>query len=207
MPVSQFRNMESRLSWNEYRVLVEQAPMLIWRANQTGDCDYFNDSWLQFRGKSMDQEFGNGWTEGVHSEDLDRCIKVYQTAFGQRVTFEMEYRILRHDGVYRWIFDRGSPFYTDAGEFAGYIGSCVDVTDRVRAQEAAVRRRMAELAQLHSLLPICSYCRKVRDDRGYWQKVEEYVSEHTMTEFSHGICPTCLEVEMENLARLNSKST
>lgn len=77
------------------------------------------------------------------------------------------------------------------------------VTDRVHAQKAAVRR-MAEMAQLHSLLPICSYCRRVRNDSGYWQRVEEYVSDHTMTEFSHGICPTCLETEMQNVAGLNS---
>jgi len=173
--------------------------MLIWRANTAGDCDYFNQRWLDFRGRTMDQEFGNGWAEGVHPDDFDRCLNIYLTSFRQRVALEMEYRILRHDAVYRWIFDRGAPLYAEGGQFGGYIGSCVDVTDRVHAEEAAVRRRLAELAQLQSLLPICSYCRKVRNDHGYWQQVEDYVSDHSMTEFTHGICPTCLSTIVPRL--------
>ncbi len=80
----------------------------------------------------------------------------------------------------------------NGGSFGGYIGSCVDVTDRIQAQEAAMRRRIAEMKELEALLPICCYCRRVRDGHGYWQRVEEYVSERTRTEFSHAICPACL---------------
>ena len=181
-----------RLSSVEYQILVEQAPMLIWRANLDGLCDYFNDRWLEFRGRTMEEEYGNGWAEGVHADDIDRCLRIYLEAFAARRTFEMEYRILRYDGVYRWIFDRGSPFYLDNGRFGGYIGSCVDVTDRVNAQEAAYRTRLNELKELEALLPICGYCRKVRDDHGYWKLVEEYVSERARMEFTHGICPACL---------------
>lgn len=183
---------EPPLSAGEYRLLAEQAPMLIWRANTTGECDYFNERWLEFRGRTMPQERGNGWVEGVHPNDISRCLKTYLDAFHSQVPFEMEYRLLRFDGVYRWIFDRGSPFYLDGGRFGGYIGSCVDVTDRIEAQAAAARRRVAELAELTRILTICSYCRKVRDDHGYWKRVEDYLAEHSLTEFSHGICPACL---------------
>ncbi len=179
------------LSGEEYRVLVEQSPVLIWRANLSTECDYFNKRWLEFRGRTLEQEIGAGWTEGVHRSDYDRCVQTYVHAFAKREAFEMEYRILRFDGVYRWIFDRGSPFYVD-GAFAGYIGSCVDVTDRIEAQEALLRKRVAELHQIHAMLPTCSYCRKIRDESGNWKSLEEYISERSMTEFSHGICPECL---------------
>ena len=99
------------LSRNEYRILVEQAPIMIWRANTTADCDYFNDRWLQFRGRRLEQECGNQWAEGVHREDLNRCLATYLEAFEKRKPFEMEYRLQRHDGEYRWILDTGAPFF------------------------------------------------------------------------------------------------
>jgi len=138
--------MAEQLSATEYRLLVEHSPVMIWRAALNAECDYFNDTWLEFTGRSLAQEFGNGWAEGVHPEDLDRCVKHYLDHFHRREAFEMEYRLRRHDGVYRWIFDRGAPFSDDAGNFAGFIGSCVDVDDRRRAQEERDRRGEAQLA-------------------------------------------------------------
>jgi PAS domain S-box-containing protein len=88
------------------------------------ECDYFNEMWLAFTGRSMEQEMGNGWAEGVHPEDLDKCLKIYTDHFARREIFEMEYRLRRFDGVYRWIFDRGAPFRR--GNLR--IGSCIDVT-------------------------------------------------------------------------------
>ena len=108
--------------------------MMIWRSNTAAECDYFNEVWLQFRGRSMEQECGNGWAEGVHAEDAQRCLETYLDAFQKREPFEMEYRLYRHDGVYRWIFHRGVPFFSENGQFQGYIGSCVDVTPRVDAE-------------------------------------------------------------------------
>ena len=108
---------------------------MIWRSNTTTECDYFNDRWLQFRGRSLDQESGNQWTEGIHPDDFDRCLSTYREAFEKREPFEMEYRLMRHDGEYRWIFDKGAPFFSEDDEFQGYIGSCVDVTYRIEAQQ------------------------------------------------------------------------
>jgi PAS domain S-box-containing protein len=181
------------LSGSEYRVLVEQAPIMIWRAGLDALCNYFNERWLAFTGRTLAQELGNGWAEGVHGEDFDRCLQIYLAGFNARTAFEMEYRLRRADGEYRWIFDRGVPFVDDHGEFAGFIGSCIDVTESVCARERLRAQREAELRTLRGLLPVCAWCRQVKNDSGYWETVEEYVQEHADVDFSHGMCPACEE--------------
>jgi len=119
------------LSLQEYKVIVENAPNLIWRAGLDTKCDYVNKTWLDFTGHTLEQESGDGWVKGVHHDDLKRCVNTYLDNFHQRTPFEMEYRLLRFDGEWRWINDRGVPFFDTNGEFAGYIGSCIDVTDKV----------------------------------------------------------------------------
>ena len=183
--------MEAELSREEYKLLVEKAPIMIWRSDLTMGCDYFNEVWLAFTGRSMELETGNGWAEGVHPEDFDQCLKIYIDHFTRREVFEMTYRLRRFDGVYRWIFDRGVPFHDSEGQFRGYIGSCIDVTERREAQEALKKAQEAEIQKLRELLPICSYCKKIRNDRNYWEQIETYMSHHTNIEFSHGICPDC----------------
>jgi PAS domain S-box-containing protein len=128
--------MNRALTPTEYRLLVENSPVMIWRSGLDAKCDYFNGPWLAYTGRALAQEIGDGWTEGVHREDFDRCVAHYLDHFRRRQAFEMEYRLRRHDGVYRWIFDRGVPFVDEAGAFAGFIGSCVDVDERRKAQEA-----------------------------------------------------------------------
>lgn len=181
------------LTLSEYHALIEQAPILIWRANTDALCDYFNDRWLAFTGRTMEQEYGNGWAEGVHPEDFDRCLKIFMDSFNKREMFEMEYRLMRHDGVYRWIFDRGVPYQEYELGFTGYIGSCIDVTERVEAQEELKRKLEEEVNVLRGILPICMYCKGIRDDKGYWNKLEQYILEHSDIKFSHGICDKCLE--------------
>lgn len=183
--------MAALLSSLEYQTLVEQAPIMIWRANVTTECDYFNDRWLLFTGRSLDQELGNGWAEGVHPDDLAGCVHTYLGSFGRRETFEMYYRLKRADGAYRWIFDRGVPFYDADGDFRGYIGSCIDVTARFEAQRAADEARERELAELRGLLRICSTCKKIRNAVGHWEPLEQYIVSHSQTDFTHGMCPDC----------------
>jgi len=190
-----------RLSLQEYETLVEKSPILIWRANTDALCDYFNDRWLLFRGRTMDEEYGNGWVEGVHPDDFDRCLKIYLDNFAARNIFEMEYRLMRHDGEYRWIFDRGVPFNDDSGAFAGYIGSCTDVTERVAAQEALKAKLEHEIRVLTGVIPICGYCKKIRDDKEIWQQLETYISTHTDALFSHGVCPSCMETQLSSLKK------
>lgn len=179
------------LTGDEYRVLVEQSPILIWRAGTDALCNYFNQRWLDFRGRTLAQEMGNGWTEGVHPQDFQRCLDHYLTNFAAQRIFEMEYRLQRADGQYRWIFDRGVPFYDADGVFAGYIGSCADVTERVEAEAALTAARMAEIEDLKRLVPMCTWCKKIRDDAGYWQQVEVYIGQHAKADVTHGICPSC----------------
>lgn len=117
----------------QFRLLADNAPVMIWRADTTRACDFFNKPWLDFTGRSMAQELGFGWAEGVHPEDFDRCLAIYTGAFDRRESFSMTYRLRRHDGIYRWLLDNGRPYQDAAGRFAGYFGSCVDVTEMKRA--------------------------------------------------------------------------
>src|SRR5215510_8877628 len=127
---------ELRESESRFRIVADAAPVLIWMAGLDKLCTFFNKPWLQFTGRSMDQEVGNGWAEGVHRDDLERCLQVYTGAFDARQPFVMQYRLRRNDGDYRWVSDQGVPRYDTHGTFAGYIGSCVDVTELVNKDRA-----------------------------------------------------------------------
>ena len=187
------------LSPIEYQTIVEQAPIMIWRAGTDALCNYFNERWLAFSGRSMEEESGNGWANRVHPDDFNECLKIYLDAFGRREIFEMEYRLMRHDGLYRWIFDRGVPIYGSAGEFIGYAGSCIDVSERVEAEERYRTLQKKEISKLQALIPICASCKNIRNDDGYWQQVEVYFSEHSEASFTHGICPVCEARVMKEL--------
>jgi len=184
-----------QLSFIEYQSLVEQAPIMIWRAGADKLCNYFNDRWLFFTGRTMGQEIGNGWAEGVHPEDFERCLQIYLENFSARSIFEMEYRLRRNDGEYRWIFDRGVPYYDSNENFLGYIGSCIDVTEKVEAQRNLEEVRNRQIAQLHKLLPTCAWCKKVRDDAGYWEELGVYFKSQSLGTVTHGICDECLKRE------------
>lgn len=112
-----------------YLKIFEDFPALIWRSGLDKKCDYFNKAWLEFRGRTLEQEFGNGWTEGVHPDDFDFCLNTYVTAFDKREPFLMVYRLKNKHGEYRWINDYGRPFYDLDNTFLGYIGSCYDITE------------------------------------------------------------------------------
>jgi PAS domain S-box-containing protein len=112
-----------------YREIFESNPSLMWESGLDKSCTYFNKSWLDFTGKALNQELGNGWTEGVHPKDLSKCMEIYTEAFDRKEEFIMEYRLKHHSGIYRWILDKGAPRYNAKGEFIGYLGSCIDIDD------------------------------------------------------------------------------
>ena len=118
-----------------YLGILEEFPALIWRANTEKLCDYFNTTWLQFTGRTMEEEYGYGWAERVHPDDLNRCVEIYNLNFDQRKSFSMEYRLKNVNQEYRWILDIGRPYYDLDGTFLGYIGSCYDITERKNTQE------------------------------------------------------------------------
>lgn len=119
-----------RESENRFRTLADSVPVMIWISGEDRACTYFNQVWLQFTGRTLEQELGDGWTENVHEEDRQRCFDIYAAAFEARREFTMEYRLRRHDGAYRWIIDHGVPNHDAQGRFIGYLGSCIDISDR-----------------------------------------------------------------------------
>ncbi len=127
---------ERRESESRFRIVADSAPVLIWMAGVDKLCTFFNKPWLKFTGRSLEQEMGNGWAEGVHPDDLQECLKIYTEAFDARKAFVMQYRLKRYDGEFRWISDQGVARYDSNGKFSGYIGSCVDVTDLIKKDEA-----------------------------------------------------------------------
>lgn len=119
-----------------FRLMANSAPVTIWMTGVDKECTYVNQAWLDFTGRPLDAALGQGWTEGIHPEDVERSWDAYGRAFDRREPFQMEYRVRRHDGEFRWVIDTGVPRSKADGSFAGYIGSAVDVTERKLAQEA-----------------------------------------------------------------------
>jgi diguanylate cyclase (GGDEF)-like protein/PAS domain S-box-containing protein len=124
-----------RISEHLYRDVVDNGQALIWLAGLDKSCYFFNKPWLRFTGRTPEQEFGHGWTEGVHPEDFERCIDIYGTCFDLHERFSMVYRLRRHDGVYRWILDDGAPRYDSNDAFIGYVGHCLDITEQKNVED------------------------------------------------------------------------
>ena len=132
----------SRESEARFRILADTAPVMVWMSSTDMLSNFFSKPWLEFTGRTMEQELGNGWLEGVHAEDLQRCLETYGSNFNASRPFTMEYRLRRADGEYRWVLESGVPRYnTPEGEFAGYIGSCIDITSRRQAELELARQR------------------------------------------------------------------
>jgi len=124
-----------RESEERFRTVANAAPVMIWMSGTDKACTFFNKGWLDFTGRKLEQELGNGWADGVHREDFDRWRDIYGNSFDARQPFTMEYRLRRSDGEYRWVLDIGTPRFAADGAFLGYIGSCIDITERKRGEE------------------------------------------------------------------------
>ncbi|HWB82976.1 MAG TPA: PAS domain S-box protein [Bryobacteraceae bacterium] len=126
------------LNESHLRMIPDAAPVMIWTAGMNRHRDWFNQRWLAFTGRTMEEELGDGWTQRIHWADLQKFRDTYSTAVRARRPFELEFRLLRHDGEYRWLLDHGVP-WTVRGEFAGYIGCCIDITERNRMEKATAQ--------------------------------------------------------------------
>jgi PAS domain S-box-containing protein len=116
----------------KFRRLVDCAPFMLWISDTEALCSFLNRTWLEFRGRSLEQELGNGWTEGLHPDDRDLCLGTYLKAFSARQPFRMQFRLRRGDGEFRWVENSGVPIYDHNAMFSGFMGTCVDVTNQRR---------------------------------------------------------------------------
>jgi PAS domain S-box-containing protein len=156
-----------RESEERFRTMADCAPVLLWMAEPDARCSFFNQVWLEFTGRPLEAEVGNGWAEGVHFEDFQRCMDIFLSAFVEHRPFRMEYRLRRADGAYRWLLDTGVPRFMPDGRFAGYIGSCIDITEIRDAHDALrtvneelerrVEQRTAELRHTNEELEQFAY--------------------------------------------------
>ena len=126
-----------------FQQLADGAPVMIWMSGTDMGCFYFNRAWLDFRGRTLADEFGNGWAEGVHPDDLERCVQHYASSFQRRAAFAMSYRLQHHTGEFRWILDRGAPHWAADGQFLGFFGGCAETpaADRCSTSPPASARR------------------------------------------------------------------
>src|ERR1700683_3452235 len=141
--ISEQKQAERALQESEqrFRVITDASPIMVWLSGTDKLCYYFNKGWLDFVGRTLEQESGNGWAENVHPQDFDRCLQIYVSSFDARRPFEMEYRMRHHTGEYRWILDRAVPRYAADGTFEGYVGGCLDIHAQ---KEAAEKVRVAD---------------------------------------------------------------
>jgi PAS domain S-box-containing protein len=156
------RRVEAALRESEahFRVMADSAPVMIWKAGTDGTRDFVNMPLLQFSGRTFAEELGGGWTQTIHPDDRANCISTFEKALGERDTFRLEYRARRFDGEYRWIFGIGVPRWDSDGVFAGYIGSCLDITDR-RQAEQALHETHRELSRLSRFIALGEYAASI----------------------------------------------
>jgi formate hydrogenlyase transcriptional activator len=140
-----------RESEERFRNMADTAPVMIWMAGPDKLCNYFNQQWLDFTGRRLEKELGNGWAAGIHRDDYDRCLAIYSSSFDQRTLFRMEYRRRGANGIFHWVYDTGMPRFSASGEFLGYIGSCIDITEQ-KATEAALHDALTEVNRLKNHL-------------------------------------------------------
>ncbi|MEO1300267.1 MAG: PAS domain S-box protein, partial [Cyanobacteria bacterium J06636_16] len=145
------RTAELQESEARFRTMADTAPVLIWMSGVDQLWTYCNQGWLAFTGRALEQELGRGWTESIHPEDLEAYLDICMTALEMRQPFQLEYRLRRFDGEYRWMLNAASPRFLSCGEFAGFIGSCVDITEHKRMAQELFREKERAQVTLHSI--------------------------------------------------------
>lgn len=166
-----------RESEKRFRAMANSAPVLLWIADVDALCTFFNQSWLDFTGRTLEQESGNGWTEGIHPADLQQFLETYLSAFHGRQSFQIEHRLRRADGEYRWVLNSGAPRLTPSGNFVGCIGSCTDITDRVRVENERKQAKERLLRQSLSTRLFSEVALKIRQSLDLKEILQTTVTE------------------------------
>lgn len=143
--------MSRKESEKRFRTVADSAPVMIWMSDINKQCTYVNKVWLDFTGRTLEEELGQGWRQDVHPDDAMMSDQAYQKAFSKQQPFSIEYRLKRHDGVYAWVFARSAPHFTADGVFLGYVGSCVDITERKEVEERN-KNRITEMEKMNRVM-------------------------------------------------------
>ncbi|MGH8629118.1 MAG: PAS domain S-box protein, partial [Gammaproteobacteria bacterium] len=162
-----------RESEERFRLMAEAAPVMLWISDQNKVCTYFNKGWLEFVGRTLEEQLGEGWADRVHPDDLHGCLETYHSAFDARRDFRMEYRARRFDGEYRWLLHTGVPRFMIDGRFAGYIGSCNDITERKQTEERIENLNEELESRVNEL---------TKDLRTANEELEREIAAHRLTE-------------------------
>lgn len=188
-----------RLSAERFQSLILATAQVVWTTDGQGVVVEDMPSWRAFTGQSDDDLRGWGWVEAVHPEDRSRVSAVWQQAVETGTGYHIDYRMRRHDGIYRHFSVHGVPVPEPDGSVREWIGVCADITERKAAEAERERvleelqRTLAHVKTLEGLLPVCAWCRRIKDDQGDWEPLERYISHHSDAQFSHGICPECAQ--------------
>jgi PAS domain S-box-containing protein len=190
-----------------FRTIVDIAPAMIWIAGPDKLCTYFNKPWLTYTGRAIEQELGNGWTEGVHPDDLARCLKTYFEAFGRREPVQLEYRLKKADGTYGWILEHGAPLWQEDGTVTSYIGTCVDITIRKRIEVALSEnedwfRMVFEQAAVGMAMIETSTGRFVHVNHRHCEITRRSASDLLTRTFMDLTYPEDLQTDLDNMQRL-----
>lgn len=198
---------EEKVRQNEkkFRTLVEVSPSGIWLTDAIGNNTYVSSQWVKITGIPKKNALGRGWSEGVHHEDRELIRSGWYSHVSSRQPYRSEFRFARPEGDTVWVLCIARPQTDDEGMVIGWVGTITDITVQ-KGYEAEQARLIRELQKavddidtLNQMLPICASCKKIRDDKGYWDQIETYISRHSRAEFSHSICPDCAAKQYPDL--------
>ncbi|MBI5919400.1 MAG: CHASE domain-containing protein [Nitrosomonadales bacterium] len=153
---------ELKESEARFRGMADAASSMIWVSDTSNGCSWFNKSWLEFTGSSMEQSTGLAWMASIHPDDLTYCREVQQRAFRRKTAFQVSFRLRRHDGLYRWLINQASPRLDEQGVFVGHVGSCFDITD-LKVAKTALERERSLLRNLIDSIPALIF---IKDETG-----------------------------------------
>lgn len=203
-----------RTSEERFKRLSASAPVGIFETDAQGAVLYQNDRWCEITGLARSDARGFGWSQALHPDDRDRVLAEWTQCQKEAKGYHGEFRFVRPGGEVRWVLTRTAPVFTAEGEVIGHVGANEDITERKKGDAQreflikSLEEALADLKTLSGLIPICAWCKKIRDDQGYWNQVEIYVERRSSAQFSHGLCPECLRrcVPDEAASRLTASS-